>query len=111
MLEHIWMELVSVNITTVAYIILYWNCLHWSHPSAKEIYATEIVEKNIIKLGFSVLIDMYGIFRAQLEESRQAMSANKSRGRVLDSLIKEKNSGRLPGIFGRLVSYLFNFMD
>ncbi|XP_045454973.1 structural maintenance of chromosomes protein 4 [Melitaea cinxia] len=40
--------------------------------------------------------------RAQLEESRQAMSANKSRGRVLDSLIKEKNSGRLPGIFGRL---------
>ncbi|CAH2098225.1 unnamed protein product [Euphydryas editha] len=40
--------------------------------------------------------------RAQLEESRQAMSANKSRGRVLDSLIKEKNTGRLPGIFGRL---------
>ncbi|CAG4968620.1 unnamed protein product [Parnassius apollo] len=40
--------------------------------------------------------------RAQLEESRQAMSANKSRGRVLDSLMREKNSGRLPGIFGRL---------
>ncbi|XP_047539287.1 structural maintenance of chromosomes protein 4 [Vanessa atalanta] len=40
--------------------------------------------------------------RAQLEESRQAMSANRSRGRVLDSLIKEKNAGRLPGIFGRL---------
>ncbi|KAM3962224.1 structural maintenance of chromosomes 4-like protein gluon [Aphomia sociella] len=40
--------------------------------------------------------------RAQLEESRQAMSANKSRGRVLDSLMKEKKSGRLTGIFGRL---------
>ncbi|CAH0714903.1 unnamed protein product, partial [Brenthis ino] len=40
--------------------------------------------------------------RAQLEESRQAMSANKSRGRVLDSLMKEKKAGRLPGIFGRL---------
>ncbi|CAH2058218.1 unnamed protein product, partial [Iphiclides podalirius] len=40
--------------------------------------------------------------RASLEESRQAMSANRSRGRVLDSLMREKSSGRLPGIFGRL---------
>ncbi|XP_013168763.1 PREDICTED: structural maintenance of chromosomes protein 4 [Papilio xuthus] len=40
--------------------------------------------------------------RAQLEESRQAMNANRSKGRVLDSLMNEKRSGRLPGIFGRL---------
>ncbi|XP_072946319.1 structural maintenance of chromosomes protein 4 [Epargyreus clarus] len=40
--------------------------------------------------------------RAQLEESRQAMSANRSRGRVLDALMKEKKTGHLPGIFGRL---------
>ncbi|XP_045540239.1 structural maintenance of chromosomes protein 4 [Papilio machaon] len=40
--------------------------------------------------------------RAQLEESRQAMNANRSKGRVLDSLMSEKRSGRLPGIFGRL---------
>ncbi|XP_026735290.1 structural maintenance of chromosomes protein 4 [Trichoplusia ni] len=40
--------------------------------------------------------------RSQLEESRQAMTANRSRGRVLDSLMKEKRDGRLPGIFGRL---------
>ncbi|KOB66221.1 Structural maintenance of chromosomes protein, partial [Operophtera brumata] len=40
--------------------------------------------------------------RSQLEESRQAMSANRSRGRVLDSLMKEKRNGNLPGIFGRL---------
>ncbi|KAJ0171837.1 hypothetical protein K1T71_012600 [Dendrolimus kikuchii] len=40
--------------------------------------------------------------RAQLEESRQAMSANKSRGRVLDALMKEKKNGTLSGIFGRL---------
>ncbi|XP_053620352.1 structural maintenance of chromosomes protein 4 isoform X2 [Plodia interpunctella] len=40
--------------------------------------------------------------RAQLEESRQAMSANKSRGRVLDALMKEKQRGNLPGVFGRL---------
>ncbi|XP_075986320.1 structural maintenance of chromosomes 4-like protein gluon [Anticarsia gemmatalis] len=40
--------------------------------------------------------------RSQLEESRQAMSANRSRGRVLDALMKEKRNGVLPGIFGRL---------
>uniref|UniRef100_A0A2A4K7F0 Structural maintenance of chromosomes protein 4 n=1 Tax=Heliothis virescens TaxID=7102 RepID=A0A2A4K7F0_HELVI len=40
--------------------------------------------------------------RAQLEESRQAMSANTSRDRVLNALMNEKRQGRLPGIFGRL---------
>ncbi|KAI5644664.1 SMC proteins flexible hinge domain-containing protein [Phthorimaea operculella] len=40
--------------------------------------------------------------RAQLEESRQAMNANRSRGRVLDALMKEKSKGNIPGIFGRL---------
>ncbi|XP_049881208.1 structural maintenance of chromosomes protein 4 [Pectinophora gossypiella] len=40
--------------------------------------------------------------KAQLEESRQAMSANRSRGRVLDALMKEKRDGRIPGIYGRL---------
>lgn len=41
--------------------------------------------------------------RGQLEESKQSMSATKSKGRVLDSLLAEKKSGRIPGIFGRLV--------
>ncbi|XP_047036782.1 structural maintenance of chromosomes protein 4 [Helicoverpa zea] len=40
--------------------------------------------------------------RAQLEESRQAMSANTSRDRVLNALMNEKRQGRMPGIFGRL---------
>ncbi|VVD06021.1 unnamed protein product [Leptidea sinapis] len=40
--------------------------------------------------------------RKQLEESKQTMNANRSKGRVLDSLMREKQSGRLPGIFGRL---------
>ncbi|KAI8423716.1 hypothetical protein MSG28_012747 [Choristoneura fumiferana] len=40
--------------------------------------------------------------RAQLEESRQALNANRSRNRVLDSLMNEKRKGNLPGIFGRL---------
>ncbi|XP_063394251.1 structural maintenance of chromosomes protein 4 [Cydia fagiglandana] len=40
--------------------------------------------------------------RAQLEESRAALNANRSRGRVLDSLMNEKKKGKMPGIFGRL---------
>lgn len=42
--------------------------------------------------------------RITFEEQRSAMQASKSRNRVLDSLMKEKREGRLPGILGRLVS-------
>ncbi|XP_015597298.1 structural maintenance of chromosomes protein 4 [Cephus cinctus] len=40
--------------------------------------------------------------RVQVEEKRCAMNASRSRNRVLDSLMQEKQAGRLPGIFGRL---------
>ncbi|KAL4713692.1 hypothetical protein ACJJTC_004223 [Scirpophaga incertulas] len=49
----------------------------------------------------SVVVELRSV-RVQLEESKQAMSANKSRGKVLDSLMAEKRNGNLPGIFGRL---------
>lgn len=42
--------------------------------------------------------------RITFEEQRCAMQASKSRNRVLDSLMREKREGRIPGIFGRLVS-------
>jgi hypothetical protein len=42
--------------------------------------------------------------RSQLEEKKQSMMTNRSRGRVLDFLMRQKDSGHLPGIFGRLVS-------
>ncbi|XP_071579415.1 structural maintenance of chromosomes protein 4 [Temnothorax nylanderi] len=40
--------------------------------------------------------------RIAFEEQRSAMQASKSRNRVLDSLMREKREGRIPGIFGRL---------
>ncbi|XP_011164521.2 structural maintenance of chromosomes protein 4 [Solenopsis invicta] len=40
--------------------------------------------------------------RITFEEQRSAMQQSKSRNRVLDSLMREKREGRLPGIFGRL---------
>lgn len=42
--------------------------------------------------------------RITFEEQRSAMQASKSRNRVLDSLMREKREGRIPGILGRLVS-------
>nr|CAD7411443.1 unnamed protein product [Timema cristinae] len=38
----------------------------------------------------------------QVEEARSSMRATKSQGAVVDFLMAEKQSGRLPGIFGRL---------
>ncbi|RLU17701.1 hypothetical protein DMN91_009937 [Ooceraea biroi] len=40
--------------------------------------------------------------RITFEEQRSAMQASKSRNRILDSLMREKREGRIPGIFGRL---------
>ena len=40
--------------------------------------------------------------RIRLEQSRSTLSANTSRGRVLDGLMEQKRKGTLPGIFGRL---------
>ena len=45
--------------------------------------------------------------RITFEEQRSAMQASRSRNHILDSLMREKREGRLPGIFGRLVSEIF----
>ncbi|KAF5302895.1 hypothetical protein FQA39_LY02075 [Lamprigera yunnana] len=40
--------------------------------------------------------------RASLAEIQSSMQATRSRGRVLDSLMQQKNEGACPGLFGRL---------
>lgn len=40
--------------------------------------------------------------RITFEEQRSAMQANRSRNRIVDSLMREKREGRIPGVFGRL---------
>lgn len=45
--------------------------------------------------------------RQKVEESRSSLSANCSRGRVLDALIQQKKQGKIPGIFGRLVCFVY----
>jgi structural maintenance of chromosome 4 len=46
--------------------------------------------------------------RSQVEELRSSMQANRSRGRVLDALMEQKQLGYLPGIFGRLVGLILS---
>ena len=41
--------------------------------------------------------------RISIEEQKFAMQANKSKNKIIDSLMKEKREGRIVGIFGRLV--------
>ncbi|KAK1344178.1 hypothetical protein QTO34_014743 [Cnephaeus nilssonii] len=38
----------------------------------------------------------------KVEEAKSSLAMNQSRGKVLDAIIKEKKSGRIPGIYGRL---------
>ena len=41
--------------------------------------------------------------RQKVEEAKSSLSSNRSRGKVLDALMNQKSSGRIPGILGRLV--------
>ncbi|KAF7658595.1 hypothetical protein LDENG_00010480 [Lucifuga dentata] len=40
--------------------------------------------------------------RQKVEEAKSSLSSNRSRGKVLDALMQQKKSGRIPGILGRL---------
>ncbi|XP_053169002.1 structural maintenance of chromosomes protein 4 isoform X2 [Hemicordylus capensis] len=52
--------------------------------------------------------------RQKVEEARSSLAINKSRGKVLEALIQQKKSGKIPGIYGRLVGsriWIFIFGD
>uniref|UniRef100_A0A8D0PAS9 Structural maintenance of chromosomes protein n=1 Tax=Sus scrofa TaxID=9823 RepID=A0A8D0PAS9_PIG len=38
----------------------------------------------------------------KVEEAKSSLAMNRSRGKVLDAIIQEKKTGRIPGIYGRL---------
>uniref|UniRef100_F6ZJX0 Structural maintenance of chromosomes protein n=1 Tax=Equus caballus TaxID=9796 RepID=F6ZJX0_HORSE len=40
----------------------------------------------------------------KVEEAKSSLAVNRSRGKVLDAIIQEKKSGRIPGIYGRLMA-------
>lgn len=42
-------------------------------------------------------------YRIKYDEQKSAMTASRTRGRVLDALMGEAQNGNIPGIFGRMV--------
>lgn len=45
--------------------------------------------------------------RQKVYETKSSLSSNRSRGKVLDALMQQKKTGRIPGILGRLVKNSF----
>ena len=43
-----------------------------------------------------------------MSEARSSLQNNRSRGRVLEALMDQKKLGKIPGIYGRLVSISFD---
>ncbi|KAM4627800.1 structural maintenance of chromosomes protein 4 isoform 3-T3 [Polymixia lowei] len=46
--------------------------------------------------------DVVRDMRQKVEEAKSSLSSNRSRGKVLDALMQQKRSGKIPGILGRL---------
>lgn len=51
--------------------------------------------------------DVVREMRQKVEEAKSSLSSNRSRGKVLDALMQQKKTGRIPGILGRLVENRF----
>lgn len=71
-------------------------------PAVEKSYKDALANLDRVKIEEAKIINDIKVQRVQLEETRSAQQATKSRGRVLDSLTQQKNEGNLPGLFGRL---------
>uniref|UniRef100_A0A8B9LET7 Structural maintenance of chromosomes protein n=1 Tax=Astyanax mexicanus TaxID=7994 RepID=A0A8B9LET7_ASTMX len=58
----------------------------------------ELKKVNLTGFFLSLVSDL----RQKVEEAKSSLSSNRSRGKVLDALMQQKQSGKIPGILGRL---------
>lgn len=49
--------------------------------------------------------------RQKVDEAKSSLSSNRSQGKVLDALMQQKKTGRIPGIFGRLVNKWISYKN
>uniref|UniRef100_A0A452SUL1 Structural maintenance of chromosomes protein n=1 Tax=Ursus americanus TaxID=9643 RepID=A0A452SUL1_URSAM len=61
----------------------------------------ELKEVNLCFCISSEIFLVRDLFQ-KVEEAKSSLAMNRSRGKVLDAIIQEKKSGRIPGIYGRL---------
>ncbi|CAK9829684.1 Structural maintenance of chromosomes protein 4 [Anthophora retusa] len=71
-------------------------------PDSEQELARAQQELNKLKSKETEMSTKLKTMRISFEEQKFAMQANKSRNKILESLMQEKRKGRLPGVFGRL---------
>ncbi|XP_044009833.1 structural maintenance of chromosomes protein 4-like [Aphidius gifuensis] len=71
-------------------------------PTTQKLLDDAKNELNIIKKKETTLSDKLKNMRVIYHEKKCSMNANKSRNKVIESLMKAKNDGLIPGIYGRL---------
>uniref|UniRef100_A0A674IQW8 Structural maintenance of chromosomes protein n=1 Tax=Terrapene triunguis TaxID=2587831 RepID=A0A674IQW8_9SAUR len=61
-------------------------------------------ENELVKLGREEMDtkNLVRELRQKVEEAKSSLAINRSRGKVLDALLQQKKSGKIPGIYGRL---------
>uniref|UniRef100_A0A8C5PS35 Structural maintenance of chromosomes protein n=1 Tax=Leptobrachium leishanense TaxID=445787 RepID=A0A8C5PS35_9ANUR len=69
--------------------------------SLEELKKKEIEYESLV-LEESNIRNQVRELRRKVEEAKSSLSANQSKGKVLDALIQQKKSGKIPGIYGRL---------
>ncbi|XP_037323689.2 structural maintenance of chromosomes protein 4 isoform X1 [Pungitius pungitius] len=67
----------------------------------QELKKDEVALEQLMKMD-SETREVVSQIRQKVDEAKSSLSSNRSRGRVLDALMQQKKSGRIPGIFGRL---------
>lgn len=78
------------------------NDLNEEIPQMKEEVATKQQEIQLLQKEETEIIADLRKVRTKLDENRTNMQMAQSNNRVLNALMKEKTSGRIPGILGRL---------
>ena len=89
-------------------LVLYRTVAHLNStdlPSRREELAK--AEKELARLNEACtnLHQQVRVSRGRVEEARSSFQAHRSRGQVLQALVEQRDSGAIPGIHGRLVSW------
>ncbi|XP_065179069.1 structural maintenance of chromosomes protein 4-like [Sycon ciliatum] len=73
-----------------------------SLPKAEKSLGTCQEEVKAVIVQEREVMEKLRICQVNVQGTRQGMEANRCRGKLLDHLMNEKKSGRIPGIYGRL---------
>lgn len=71
-------------------------------PNLEALFDKSRTELESINKRETEIAEEVRSIRRKVEESRSALEANKSRGKVIDFIMTMKTSGTMPGVYGRL---------